>query len=84
MPVSGQPPKPPERPSSERARQMRQVSLAMMIPGLMAAGPIVGWGLAYLAQRFLGAPEWTTPIGIALGLAAGVRQVIRVIRDLNR
>lgn len=63
---------------------MRQVSLAMGIPALLAAGPLVGWALAWVAQRHLGAPEWTTPVGIALGLAAAVRQIIVIIRDLNR
>lgn len=58
--------------------------MAMTIPAMMAAGPLVGWGLAHLAQRYLGAPEWTTAVGILLGLAAGMRQVMLVIRNLNR
>ena len=77
-------PEKPEPDRSERGREFRQLSLGLTIPALMVAGPLVGWALAWAAQTYLGAPQWTSAIGIAVGLAAGVRQVIHVIRDMNR
>jgi F0F1-type ATP synthase assembly protein I len=69
--------------SSERGRQIRQASIALTIPMVMAAGPLVGWGLAWAARRWLNAPDWFTPIAIGLGLAAGIRQTIQLIRRLE-
>jgi F0F1-type ATP synthase assembly protein I len=68
---------------SERGRQIRQASVALTIPMMMAAGPLVGFGLGWAAGRYLGAPGWVTPICIAVGFAAGVRQTIRLIRQLE-
>jgi len=69
---------------SGRARQLRQASIALSIPTMMAAGPLVGCGLGWAAQRYLNAPEWAMPVCIALGLAAGIRQTIKLIRRLDR
>ena len=67
----------------ERGRRIRQASIALTIPMVMVSGPLVGWGLAWAAQRFLGAPGWTTPIGIVIGFLAGIRQTIQLIRRLE-
>ncbi len=69
---------------SERGRQLRQISIAMSIPTVMAAGPLVGWGLGWAAIRYLHAPEWIEPVCMALGFAAGVRETIRIVRRLDK
>ena len=76
--------KPNGQDPSERGRQVRQASIAMTIPMVMAAGPLVGWGLGWAARRYLGAPNWVMLVGVVVGLAAGIRQTILLIRQLER
>jgi F0F1-type ATP synthase assembly protein I len=66
-------------PSSET----RQVGLAFAIPGLLLAGPLVGYGFGWLANVYLGAPEWARVIGLALGFVSGVRESILAVKRLN-
>ena len=75
--------KPLRESSSEQGRQLRQISIALTIPMVMAAGPLVGFGLAWAAQRWLGAPGWTKFVGIALGTAAGIRQLMQLLKRMQ-
>jgi hypothetical protein len=61
-----------------------KASLALAIPTLLAAGPLVGLGLAWAIRRLTGFENrWLTLLCIALGAAAGVREVARVIRRIS-
>ena len=73
---------PPHRPSTGPGL-WTQAALALMIPSLMLAGPVVGFGIAWLIGRWTGwRPQWFTILMVLLGLAAGIRETIRVIRRL--
>ncbi len=72
-------------PSDEEKAMLRNASLAMLIPGLMLAGPIVG----YLLGRWLGGALFDRPdtgafIGLLAGIVAGGREVVRVVRRLGK
>lgn len=68
---------------SEYGAAMRQVGTALSIPGLLLAGPLVGYGLGWAAKTYLGAPVWTTLLLLVLGLISGIRESILVIKKLS-
>jgi ATP synthase protein I len=61
----------------------QQLGLALSIPTLLAAGPLVGFGLAWLIRRWTGWGEWVTWLMVILGIIAGIREVVSVIRRLS-
>lgn len=67
----------------EYGSAMRQVGAALSIPGLLLAGPLVGYGLGWTAKTYLGAPAWITLVMLLLGLISGIRESILVIRKLS-
>lgn len=80
----------PER-ASERFRakfsstgsEVRQIGLAFAIPGMLLAGPLVGYGLGWCIDMYLGAPEWVRPIGLVLGFIAGIRETVIALKKLT-
>jgi F0F1-type ATP synthase assembly protein I len=64
----------------EKFRSMRQVGLLTSIPFLLLVSPLVGYWMGTHVDRWLHSSPWGADIGVALGLAAGLREVVRVIR----
>jgi F0F1-type ATP synthase assembly protein I len=62
---------------------MRQVGVALSIPGLLLAGPLVGYGLGWAAKTYLGTPKWVTMVCLLLGLISGIRESIIVIKKIS-
>lgn len=60
-----------------------QIGIAMSIPMLLASGPLVGFGLAWLIRRWTGWGAWVTWVMIVLGMVAGIRETIKAIRKLS-
>ncbi|MCE5230950.1 AtpZ/AtpI family protein [bacterium] len=60
-----------------------KAGLAMMIPMLMAAGPIAGLLVGWALQRWLGWGKWILWVMLVLGLIAGARETINVIKRLS-
>jgi F0F1-type ATP synthase assembly protein I len=63
---------------------VRQAGAALAIPGLLLAGPLVGYALGWAAQTYLGAPPWSRLAGLILGLVSGIRESILVIKTLMK
>lgn len=74
-----QPPDPPEKPDPP----LRTAGLAMAIPGLLAAGPFAGLLLGWLVQKGTGWGDWIVFVFVGLGLIAGIRETIKVIKKLE-
>jgi F0F1-type ATP synthase assembly protein I len=71
------------RRDTELFRGMRTAGLAMTIPFLLVAGPLVGlWLGTWLDGRF-GTVPWGQLGLVVLGFVAGVRETIRIIRLLK-
>jgi F0F1-type ATP synthase assembly protein I len=68
---------------SEYGSAMRQVGTALSIPGLLLAGPLVGYGLGWAAKTYLGMPKWVTMVCLVLGLISGIRESIIVIKKIS-
>ena len=61
-----------------------QMGLAMMIPSIMVAGPVVGFLIAWFIGRWTGwHARWFTALLVLLGMMAGVRETIRIIRKIS-
>lgn len=69
-------PKPPSGPWA-------QAGLALAIPMLLASGPLVGYFLGVFIRRWTGWGGWVVVLMMVLGMAAGVRETIKVIRRLS-
>lgn len=57
--------------------------LALMIPMVMVAGPLAGLLLGWLLQRWFGLGSWILGVMLLLGLIAGARETIKIIRRLS-
>mgnify|MGYP006282521129 CR=1 FL=1 len=60
-----------------------QIGLALSIPSMLLAGPLVGYGIGYLVRQWTGWGEWVTFFFIVLGFVAAVRETIKIIRKLS-
>ena len=58
--------------------------MAMMIPSLLVCGPLVGYGLGWAIRRWIGGGDWVTIGMVLLGMAAGIRESVLVIRKLSK
>jgi len=63
---------------------VRQLGLLTTIPFLLAAGPLVGYFLGCWLDDRLGTEPVLMFVMLALGFAAGVREMIGVIRKATR
>ncbi len=61
----------------------RGAGLALAIPTMLAACVLVGVVLGKLADSWLGTSPLLVLLGLALGLAAGVRETILILRKMN-
>lgn len=71
------------KPAAQATGTLTQLSLALSIPTLLVSGPLVGFGLGWLMRRWFGWPEWVSYLMVLVGLVAGIRETIKVIRRLT-
>lgn len=69
-----------EKNRKESYRSMRQVGLLTSIPMLLLISPLLGYWFGTLADRWLHCRPWGSTIGLVLGMVAGVREVVRIVR----
>jgi len=62
---------------------LRSASLALAIPTLLVAGPLVGLFLGLWVGGALGHSRAGLAVGLLLGCAAAARETIRVIRRIQ-
>ncbi len=61
---------------------IRQIGLLTTIPFLLLASPLIGWFLGKLLDRVFHT-AFLAWVFLALGMIAGIREVIRVIRRVT-
>ena len=76
-----------KRSDQDQSSQLRQASLALTLPMLMVAGPVVGYFFAWLIIRWFDVgPPWDGRIriiGTVIGALAGFRETVRVIKKIS-
>ncbi len=54
------------------------------IPLILAVSPLVGFGLGYLLDKWLGTGQVLRLVFLGLGFVAGVREMIRLLKKAQR
>lgn len=67
----------------KRRNELRSAGLYMMIPAILLASPIVGFGLGVLLCNVTGAGDWLKALMAMLGMAAGANEVVKIIKKAN-
>jgi len=62
---------------------LRQVGLLTMIPFLLLASPLIGYGMGWCLDKLFHT-SFLAWVFLALGMVAGVREVVRVIRRVSQ
>jgi F0F1-type ATP synthase assembly protein I len=61
-------------------RRVKIAGMLSFIPFVLAGGPLGGWFLGEFLQKKFNLSVYVTYICILIGVAAGIREVIRIIR----
>jgi F0F1-type ATP synthase assembly protein I len=75
---------PPRRGDDPERRNWREVGLYTTIPMMLLAGPALGYWLGLQIENRAGHEPWFTVGGAMFGLAASIRQVIKVLQKGSR
>jgi ATP synthase protein I len=65
-------------------RSVRVLSMLGTIPLILAVSPLMGYGLGYLLDRWLGTGQVLRLVFLGLGFVAGVREMIRLLKKAQR
>ncbi len=60
------------------------MSLGITIPTTFAAAIVVGVVIGYGLDRWLGTGPWLTLLFLGLGFAAGIREMLSVLKKMDR
>jgi len=66
------------------AQRMKNIGRVIMIPMILVASPIVGYFFGYILDYFLKTNPWFKIIFLFLGVAAGIKETIKAIKDFER
>lgn len=69
---------------NKRIEGLRQIGVATTIPFLLASGPLIGYFLGDWLDGKLDTGPYLMVGGVVLGLAASIRETIRLLRRLAR
>jgi F0F1-type ATP synthase assembly protein I len=67
-------------PNKKNDKDYRQIALLGAVPGLLIAGPAVGFFVGQWADKQLGTDPWMVVIGLVLGFTAATRQIIDLVK----
>jgi F0F1-type ATP synthase assembly protein I len=68
---------------TKTGKQVKDIGSYTLIPMMMVAGPMLGFGLGYLVQRQWGGGPWPGVIGMLFGLVAAFRQIFIMLAKKN-
>jgi F0F1-type ATP synthase assembly protein I len=64
----------------KKYENLRTVGMYAMIPTILLTAPLVGYFLGVLLQRWLHVGDWLRAVFAVLGVAAGIREVVKILR----
>ncbi len=70
----------PGRDDEPDRRGLRDIGIYTTIPMLLLAGPALGYWGGLQVQNWLGHDPWFAVGGALFGLAASIRQIVKIIR----
>lgn len=69
--------------SSDSGQMWRTVSIALAIPTILALSPLVGYALGNWVGSLVGHSQAGALIGLVLGFASGVMQMVELVRRIT-
>lgn len=66
--------------SQDVYKRVKIAGLLLMIPATLAAMPVAGYVAAVFLRKKFAFPEFWCSVMAAVGLAAGIRETIRIIK----
>lgn len=60
------------------------MGLAITIPMMLLAGPLVGWFIGSWLDKKFGTNPWLLIILLVLGTTASVRETIKIIKEISK
>ncbi len=70
--------------SDEKSRRdMKQISLFAAIPGLLLAGPLIGYVIGWWLDGKFGTQPYLAALGVFMGIAASGLEIVQVIRKAS-
>ena len=75
---------PGARYTAKFGKQAKDIGTYTLIPMMMLAGPIVGYGLGWILEKQWGGAPWTGVIGLLLGVLAAFRQIFIILAKKAR
>ena len=67
-------------PNRKNDKDYRQIALLGAVPGLLIAGPAVGFFIGQWADRKFGTDPWLVVTGLVLGFTAATFQIIDLVK----
>ena len=64
--------------------QWQSASLALSIPGLFIAGPLVGYALGWAAKTYWDGPDWYLGVGVLIGFVSGSYETYLILKRLSK
>lgn len=75
---------PDKKPNNNNFKLVRQMGLAITIPMMLLAGPLVGWFIGSWLDKKFGTNPWLLIILLVLGTTASVRETIKIIKEISK
>lgn len=68
----------------KESNKARNIGMGVMVPTTLAACVIVGCFLGYWADNWLNSSPWGVVIGLIVGSLAGVREMLKILKKINK
>jgi ATP synthase protein I len=72
-----------EKEQSEAQSGARNIGLGVTIPTTLAASVVVGCVIGLYLDKWLGTGPWMLLLFLVLGIAAGIRQMLLILRKME-
>jgi len=77
-----------EQPGNDREKEesssARNIGMGVMVPTTLAACVLVGIFLGYKIDGWLDSSPWGVVIGLIIGSLAGVREMMKILKKINK
>lgn len=70
-------------PNDSSRRDIRQIGLYAAVPGLLLAGPLIGYGLGWWLDGKFDTDPYLSALGVLLGIAAAGIEIFQLVKKAS-
>lgn len=70
-------------PDENSRRDIKQIGLYAAIPGLLLAGPLIGYVIGWWLDGKFGTAPYLSALGVLMGIAAAGLEIFQIIRKAS-